>query len=149
MTVSGKGIKKPGNYLCTLGTPISEILTQCEGTTDHHIQLITGDPMMGRRSLDFTEPLTPNFTGVLGLTPDESLFSFHTTPCIHCGNCIDVCPVGLRPNTLYKTVQNEVQVALWNRDILTCRLCGNCTYSCPAEIPHTYYFQKGKAFLNG
>src|SRR5262249_5786174 len=56
-----------------------------------------------------------------------------TTPCIHCGWCVEDCPVGIDPVWL---TSGEAPAAPTYRDELqACIDCGLCTYVCPSQLP--------------
>jgi Na+-transporting NADH:ubiquinone oxidoreductase subunit A len=54
--------------------------------------------------------------------------------CISCGECPKVCPVGLYPQLLVKSIYaNDIEESL-NLGVLDCVECGLCTYVCPSKI---------------
>ncbi|MFI3312331.1 MAG: 4Fe-4S binding protein [Eubacteriales bacterium] len=82
--------------------------------------VILGGPMQGTVLQDLEVPISP---GVGGISLLRQVAGVSPTACIRCGNCAEVCPVGLRPYARRggKTVH-------WNR----CLHCGACQYVCPA-----------------
>lgn len=66
ITVTGPGVKKPGNYLVPLGTPIRFLLEHVgfSGTAQH---LILGGPMMGSTVSSLDVPITKPVSGLLVL----------------------------------------------------------------------------------
>lgn len=66
-------------------------------------------------------------------------------PCIHCGDCIPVCPRQLTPVQLYQQDQSlDVLVSLRLTD---CIECGLCDRVCPSNIPLTDTFALAKQRL--
>jgi len=55
-------------------------------------------------------------------------------PCIRCGNCTFVCPMGLQPFllNLYGSAR-QYDIAVEN-GLMDCIECGSCSYICPARI---------------
>jgi len=65
-------------------------------------------------------------------------------PCINCGWCEDVCPVGLMPDLLMKLLridQGEEAEAL---ALMDCIECGLCSYVCPSKLPLHEELARGK-----
>jgi len=48
MTVTGKDVKNPGNYLVRFGTPLTDVLEMAGGVPESTGKIIGGGPMMGR-----------------------------------------------------------------------------------------------------
>ena len=147
VTVTGPGVKRPGNYIVAIGTPIRFILDQLgfEGGARH---LIMGGPMMGGTVSSLDVPITKGCGGLLVLSEQsmEGNVAEKRYPCISCGTCLDVCPMHLNPCQLGKLAHKgryeEMAVSFHLND---CFECGSCSYVCPAGIPLVQYFRVAKA----
>ena len=47
VTVTGRGVKEPKNFLARIGTPFSQLIEEAGGLTDDAAKVIAGGPMMG------------------------------------------------------------------------------------------------------
>ena len=66
-------------------------------------------------------------------------------PCIFCGYCEDVCPVGIIPHLIFHNVERDkVEEHLAAYKIFNCMDCNLCTYVCPSKIPVASYVRDGK-----
>ncbi len=66
VTVSGPGVRRPGNYLVPIGTPLRFLLEQVGTTEDAH-EVILGGPMMGMSVASLDVPVTKAVSGVVVL----------------------------------------------------------------------------------
>jgi electron transport complex protein RnfC len=146
VTVTGPGIRHPSNLIVPVGTKLRDLIESCGGLTEDAGEIVFGGPMMGNAIATLDTPIVKGTTGVVVLakvlTRDVA-----TYPCIHCGRCLDACPVFLNPSILgdYARVQRyEEMEALHLAD---CMLCGSCSYVCPSNLPLAQMFQASKAAL--
>ena len=65
-------------------------------------------------------------------------------PCIRCGDCATVCPVGLLPQQLHRAAQADDAVGLARFGLADCIECGCCDYVCPSSIPLTARFHASR-----
>ena len=56
-------------------------------------------------------------------------------PCIKCGKCVEVCPMGLMPLFLASAVEQRLYDIAETYHAVDCIDCGCCTYICPAKRP--------------
>jgi len=144
LTVSGPGIKEPGNLLARIGTPISALVEACGGIKGEAAKLIMGGPMTGWAQPDSSAPIVKGTSGILLFTPDL-IDTAEEHECVRCGKCLDVCPMFLLPNFIAQSAKRE----LWDKaemyGALDCFECGCCSFTCPAYIPHVSYVRKAKA----
>ena len=149
VTFSGPGIDKPGNYLVAIGTPMDYVLDQL-GFTGDAGELILGGPMMGSAVASLDVPITKATSGILAMpaaTISRSVTN-ETHPCIHCGRCLQVCPLHLNPCQLGLLAANREYETMQQRfHLQDCFECGSCSYICPANIPLVQYFRIAKAVL--
>lgn len=143
VTVTGGGIRHPGNLLVPLGTSLQEIIDACGGLTEETRRVIAGGPMMGFTVTDLSLPVTKGTSGLTILTRAE-LDAEEATACIRCGRCLDVCPLGLMPTRIAQAIRHD-QLDLARRlDLEACCECGCCAYECPARVPLVQYLRMGK-----
>jgi electron transport complex protein RnfC len=103
--------------------------------------------MMGAPQTDLDVPIIKGTTGVVVLTRAET--ERHPTyPCIHCGRCLDACPVFLNPQLLGSLAQVGRYEEMEATHLADCMLCGACSYVCPSNIPLSQMFAIGKAALH-
>ena len=57
VTVSGDGVKKPGNYLVPVGTLISDLIAYCGGFTGEIAKIIAGEMCIRDRSITIGEAI--------------------------------------------------------------------------------------------
>lgn len=146
VTVSGSGVKSPGNYLVPLGTPISHLLKHAVADTENS-EIIIGGPMMGMSTSSLDVVITKGVSGVVVLSKNAADLKHHEIqPCIKCGSCLDACPVHLNPSMLGQLAKNREYAVMENEYHLnSCFECGSCSYVCPSNIPLTQYFRIAKA----
>lgn len=147
ITVGGPGIIKKGNYRIPIGTTLRFIL-ESVGVEDDVSMVVLGGPMMGSAASSLDIPITKGITGVIALTERETgrINERAEFPCIHCGYCVDACPIFLNPAKLgllagqsrYRSMADEFH-------LMDCFECGCCTYVCPAHIPLVQSFRVAKA----
>lgn len=128
LTVTGPGAEKPGNYWVEIGTPVSVLAGACVNAE----KVIAGGPMMGKAVSTLSSPSTKGLSGLLVLTdarPDT------VQPCIRCGSCYGVCPMGLEPMLLARLSENAEWEYAAKSGVMDCIECGSCVYTCPARRP--------------
>jgi electron transport complex protein RnfC len=146
VTVSGRGVKKPANLIVPVGTKLSDLLDHCGGLTDTAAEILFGGPMMGLAVADAKTPILKGTTGVVVLTTAD-VRARRSYPCIHCGYCLDACPMFLDPQHLGSLALNARYDDMETQHLADCMLCGSCAYVCPSNIPLSQLFQAGKAAL--
>jgi len=147
VTVTGRGVRTPKNMLVRIGTPLKDLIEQCGGFTDGVVKVLVGGPMMGIAQWTLDVPLVKGTSGILILTEDDYVPSEEYLPCIRCGSCIDVCPMGLNPSMLSilseKGWYEETKVYnLWD-----CFECGSCAYVCPSNRPMVQFIRLAKSMV--
>lgn len=143
LTVSGKGIKRPANLKVKLGTTVQQIADYLGGTTGNLAKVVLGGPMMGLNISDMNVPVTKTFSGILFLTEDETAMGDYG-PCIRCGRCVSVCPMGLNPMeaALYTEAEHFADALAYG--VRSCFECGSCAYMCPAKRPLVQFMKLAK-----
>ncbi len=148
ITISGPGVKKKGNYLIPIGTPLRYVLEQV-GVEDNISEVYLGGPMMGVAVSNLDIPIVKGTSGVVVFTDNEAKKRKEKIfPCIKCGSCVDACPIFLNPSRLgilAKKEEYDQMSAEYN--LMDCFECGSCTYVCPSNIPLVQYFRSSKTIL--
>lgn len=143
VTVTGKSLVQPANYLVRIGTPIEHLINEAGGKPEDTGKVINGGPMMGKALKDFTVPVTKGTSGIL-LIPKEQAERKPILPCIRCASCVDVCPMGLEPYLLMTLTEKVLLERAKKEDISICIECGSCSYICPSGRPLLDYIRLGK-----
>lgn len=143
-TISGEGVKNPGNFIVRLGTPARVLLEMCGYDAEHTNKLIYGGPMMGPAHFNLDLPICKGTSGVLALVNAPNFIS---GACIRCGRCIEVCPAKLTPYIYSVLGENGKYLETKKYDIMDCMECGACTYICPARRPIVQWVKVAKAEL--
>lgn len=143
VTVTGKSISKPGNFIVRIGTPVQVLIDAAGGLPEDTGKVINGGPMMGKALNSLESPIIKGSSGILVLPEGES-HRGEVKPCIRCTKCVNVCPMGLEPYLLQALSERE----LWERceieKVMDCIECGSCSYICPASRPLLDYIRLGK-----
>ena len=146
VTVTGPGVREPGNWIVPVGTRLRDLLAGSGGLADNASEIIFGGPMMGTAISNLDTPVLKGTSGVLVLSEGETP-SKENYPCIRCGHCLDACPVFLNPQRLGNLAANERWSEMLEVHLMDCMLCGCCSYVCPSNIPLTHLFAMAKAAL--
>ncbi|MFP4648109.1 MAG: electron transport complex subunit RsxC [Halorhodospira sp.] len=148
ITVAGPGVDRPGNYRVPIGTPLRYLLEEVGFEGDDPSRIILGGPMMGNTVAFLDVPVTKGVSGVLVLPEARKTGSVDDPqqPCIRCGRCVEVCPVGLNPSELGRlAAKRQYQVMEERYHLNDCFECGCCSYVCPSNIPLVQYFRIAKS----
>ena len=144
VTVTGRAITKPGNYLLQVGTPIDHVLQHCGATFTAKQKLILGGAMMGTALPHSNYSITKS-TNCLILSDDQELQPPSVEqPCIRCGECAQACPAQLLPQLLLAHSRQGNTAALKQLGLYDCIECGNCDYVCPSHIRLATRFREAK-----
>ncbi len=143
VTVTGKSVKNPGNYLCRIGTPVSKLLEAAGGIPEDTAKVIGGGPMMGRTMLNIDSPVMKGTSGILLISDKEARRS-PVRNCIRCSKCVSVCPMGLEPYLLAKLATFNLLERLEEEKVMDCIECGSCSFTCPSARPLLDYIRLGK-----
>ncbi len=143
VTVTGKSLAKPSNFLVRIGTPVSALIEAAGGMPADTGKVIGGGPMMGRAMSNIDAPVIKGTSGILVMNEKEASREPETN-CIKCAGCVTVCPMGLEPYLLSKQSQKQMWDELERNKVADCIECGSCAYTCPARLPLLDWMRIGK-----
>jgi electron transport complex protein RnfC len=144
VTVTGKSVKKPSNFMARVGTPLSDIIEAAGGLPEDTGKVISGGPMMGKALNTIDVPMTKGTSGVLIIPEGESRRGV-IRDCIRCAKCVSVCPMGLEPYLLMTVSEQQNYERAENERTMDCIECGSCSYTCPSFRPLLDYIRLGKS----
>ena len=138
VTVDGSAVAEPKNLLVPIGTSIAEVIEAAGGLKEEAGKVLYGGPMMGTPAANMECPVLKTTGGLTVLTVKDATEP-DATACIHCGKCVEVCPMGLYPTSITKAFDistTEDRMARFEElSITLCMECGCCSYVCPARRP--------------
>ena len=144
VTVTGGAVGRPGNLVARLGTPMDELIAQCDGDPAAIERLIMGGPMMGFALQRHDLPMIKTTNCILAASKADLPPQRPVMPCIRCGACADSCPVNLLPQQLYWYSRARDLERVQEYNLFDCIECGCCSYVCPSNIPLVQYFRYAK-----
>ena len=148
VTVTGKSVEAPSNFLVRIGTSVSQLIDAAGGLPDDTAKVISGGPMMGKAVSSIDIPVTKGTSGILIINEKEG----HRKPiqnCIRCGRCVTACPMGLEPYLLMTLSEQKIWDKTEDERVMDCIECGSCSYTCPASRPLLDYIRYGKVTVGG
>jgi electron transport complex protein RnfC len=148
VTLSGDGIRQPGNWEVRLGTPISHLIELAGGYLDNEYRqhLVMGGPMMGFSLSGDQVPIVKASNNIL-VTRQQAIPQApgDHAECIRCSRCADVCPAQLLPQQLYWHARARAYDKTEEFNLFDCIECGCCSAACPSEIPLVQYYRAAKS----
>lgn len=132
ITVTGKSVKEPTNFMARIGTPMSQLIDECGGLPEDTGKVIGGGPMMGKALMNLDVPVCKGSSGLLIMNQKEARRS-EEQPCIRCAKCVGACPMGLEPYLLATASSMRNWEMTEDNDIVSCIECGSCQFTCPSN----------------
>lgn len=148
VTVTGKSLKNPSNFLTRMGTPMSQLIEAAGGLPEDTGKVIGGGPMMGKALVNTEVPICKGSSGVL-IMNDKEARRAEPQPCIRCAKCVSVCPMGLEPYLLATCSAHGDWERVEHEMIMSCIECGSCQFTCPSHRPMLDYIRLGKGKVGG
>ncbi len=147
VTVTGKKIASPSNFMVRIGTLVSDLVEAAGGLPEDTGKIINGGPMMGKALNTLYIPVTKGTSGILIVPADESRRK-PVINCVRCAKCVSICPMGLEPYLLQAATEFKKWDLLENERALDCMECGSCSYICPSGRPLLDYIRLGKSTVS-
>ncbi|MGL4852923.1 MAG: electron transport complex subunit RsxC [Phocaeicola sp.] len=148
VTVTGKSVAKPSNFLTRIGTPMTQLIEAAGGLPEDTGKVVGGGPMMGKALVSTDTPICKGSSGVLLMNKKEAKRAEELT-CIRCAKCVSVCPMGLEPFLLATLSEYKEWERVENEDVMSCIECGSCQYTCPSQRYLLDYIRLGKGTVGG
>lgn len=132
--VSGPAVRNPAVMKAKIGTTIGGLIHECGGFTENPSRIVINGLITGTAVSDPATPITKT-TKSVHVMDSENCPDYKVHDCIHCGRCLQVCPVYLDPMELVDAITyGEISPA---QKILieSCQHCRCCSMVCPSRIP--------------
>lgn len=143
VTVTGKSLANPSNFIARIGTPVSALIEAAGGLPEDTAKVINGGPMMGKALNSLEVPVMKGSSGILIIRTEDGKRK-EVKNCIRCSKCVNVCPMGLEPFLLQSMAEREMWERLEREKVMDCIECGSCSYTCPSGRPLLDYIRLGK-----
>ncbi len=143
VTVTGKQMKSPSNFMVRIGSPVSQLVDAAGGLPETTGKVISGGPMMGRAVTTLDIAVTKGTSGIL-IMPAEESNRQSVEPCIRCARCVNACPMGLEPYLLMSLTERKKWEQSEALNVMDCIECGSCSFTCPSSRPLLDYIRLGK-----
>lgn len=147
VTVDGDCVRRPKNLFVPIGTSFNDLIEHCGGLVKEPAKLISGGPMMGAAQWDSEMPITKSTSALLVLSDAFGRKNVTAPVCIHCGRCINNCPMHLMPMYIAQfSMVNDIESAE-KYGAMSCVECGSCSYNCPGGVEIVQHIRVAKAAI--
>ncbi len=130
-TVTGC-VREPANLRLRIGTIVEDVIGECGGFSEDPGKIVLGGAMTGLCAPNVGVPLGKASNGIIALGKNSAT-SPAEGPCIRCGKCVEVCPIGLNPYLMKTAADASDTAKAKDLHVMDCILCGSCSYVCPAR----------------
>jgi electron transport complex protein RnfC len=113
VTVTGKKVVKPSNFLVRIGTPMSQLIEACGGMPVGENKVLAGGPMMGKALMTTDVPVCKGTNSVTILSDNDALRT-PPSPCIRCAKCVNVCLLRFRQISYGSEPKKKISQAVSN-----------------------------------
>jgi Na+-translocating ferredoxin:NAD+ oxidoreductase subunit C len=144
VTITGKSLTNPGNFLVRIGTPVKSLIEAAGGLPEDTGKILNGGPMMGKALNSVDVPVVKGTSGII-VFPEKESKRDEVKPCIRCAKCISACALNLEPFLLAALSEKGLFERAEHERITDCMECGSCSYICPAGRPLLDYIRLGKS----
>jgi electron transport complex protein RnfC len=142
LTVSGDGVGEPKNLQVRIGTSFAAVLGACGGVhLDGEAKVLMGGPMMGIAQYSLEVPVIKGTSGILVFRRGRQE---KETPCIKCGRCVEVCPMGLMPVRIADYAEKDNFATCVEYGVKDCIECGACAFVCDTKRPLVHWVKYAK-----
>ena len=131
VTVTG-AVREPANLRLRIGTITEDIIGECGGFSGDVGKVIFGGAMTGMCAPNTSIPIAKATGGILVLDKQDAA-SVEEGPCLRCGKCVEVCPIGLHPLKIKIAADADRIDECKRLHVMDCTLCGSCSFICPAH----------------
>ena len=145
VTVTG-AVRQPANLRLRIGTIAEDIIGECGGFSGEVGKIVFGGAMTGMCAPNTSIPTAKASGGILVMDKKDAA-STEEGPCLRCGKCVEVCPIGLHPLKIKIAADADRIDECKRLHVLDCTLCGSCSYICPAHRWLTASFKVAKQKL--
>jgi electron transport complex protein RnfC len=132
--MQGPAIDKPVILKAKIGTPIGDLIEECGGFRADPSRIVVNGLLSGTAVYDLDTPVT-KYMKSIHLMDNDSCPHYSSEDCIHCGRCMQVCPVHIDPMHVVVAIRKERTGEGIGEAIDTCQGCGCCAIVCPSRIP--------------
>jgi electron transport complex protein RnfC len=147
VAVTGEGIRNPLNLYAKTGTLVSHLVHECGGLKEDAVKVISGGPMMGFALSSLDVPVTKGTSGIVVMSEMEVIHAADFGPCIRCGRCIEICPMGLMPSMLSIYAEKGFYEGAKEYNLFDCFECGSCAFVCPSKRPIVQLIRLAKSMV--
>lgn len=149
VTVDGSAVAEPKNVIAPIGASIREIVEFAGGLKEEAGKVLFGGPMMGVPACSLDEPISKTTNAITVLNVNDAT-ERESSACIHCGRCVEACPMNLNPTAFTKALSfgtEDKMAMLEEYSVNLCMECGCCSFVCPASRPLVQNNRLGKTAL--
>lgn len=135
----------PLNLWVKVGTSIRSVLQFAGLDPAHYERIALSSMLMGPSVPHDGVPMLKTTAGICAFDSSEPSPYARTVPCIRCGYCNRVCPVGVYPVLIMEAEKNAQTKRLRRLHAEDCIDCGLCSYVCPSAIKLTGHLRRAAA----
>lgn len=150
VTVDGSAVSAPKNLIVPIGASIESVIEAAGGLKCEAGKILYGGPMMGVAVYSTSDPILKN-TNAITVLDKKDAAPKKENPCIHCGRCVSICPIGLNPTVYARSMKVDDPTDRAERlslaKINLCIECGSCSFVCPSARPLVEFNRLAKADL--
>lgn len=145
VTVAGDGAAECGNFRVRIGMTLEAVLNAA-GADSRSQFVAVGPAMTGRSIRDLTMPVTAATRCVTVMKKGPR---HRTFPCVRCGRCAGVCPVGIVPWLVHRELESGSPEPLLLFHVGECIGCRACDAVCPSDIELAEEVKRAAALKEG
>lgn len=132
--LTGKTLECAKVMKVRIGTPIGHLVEECGGFSSKNTHIIINGLLRGTLIDSLDLPVGKGIKSIHAVSKDVGIQK-QLEECIHCGQCLQCCPVFIDPINTVRQIQRERYTADVLHSVELCSGCACCSAVCPARIP--------------